>query len=230
MELKYYLRGLGIGIAMTAIIMGIALSGKGKMTDEDIIARAKELGMVENTVLLDGTDEDADAAAADNVGGTGQDIAELPQEDNVTDDSTATDQDDVTAIGNTEQDQDDVTATDGTEADSNDTASDVDTATNQGDVTIGSTEADSETDSETRSDNADEAITSAALKTITIKGGDGSYTVAKKLEDVGVVTSASNFDTFLCEHGYDKRLRTGTFSIPADASDEQIARIVTGAE
>ncbi len=53
MERKYYLRGLGIGIVMTAIIMGIALSGNHKMTDEEIIARAKELGMVEDTYLSD---------------------------------------------------------------------------------------------------------------------------------------------------------------------------------
>ena len=39
MERKYYLRGLGIGIVMTAIIMGIALSGNHKMTDEEIQER-----------------------------------------------------------------------------------------------------------------------------------------------------------------------------------------------
>lgn len=223
MELKYYLRGLGIGIAMTAIIMGIALSGKRTMTDEEIVARAKELGLVENTVLLNDTDDDAAQVDADDVNEIGQSIEQQPQEN------------DTAAIGGTEQDQDDTAAADGMEADpddavSDDVNSDEDTATGQDDVTIGSTEADSATDSETESGNANEAITSAALKTITIKGGEGSYTVAKKLEDVGVVTSAANFDTFLCEHGYDKRLRTGTFSIPADASDEQIARIITGAE
>lgn len=50
MKLKYYLRGLGIGILVTAVIMGIA-SGKRKMTDEEVRARARELGMVESTVL-----------------------------------------------------------------------------------------------------------------------------------------------------------------------------------
>lgn len=228
MELKYYLRGLGIGIAMTAIIMGIALSGKRTMTDEEIIARAKELGMVENTVLLNATD-DAAQEDADDVSGIGQDIAEQPQEDDVAG-STAPDQDDAAAIGSTEQDRDDMAAVDDTEADPDDMTPDEDTAPDRDDVADDSAEEDGETDSETESDNANETITSAALKTITIKGGEGSYTVAKKLEDVGVVTSAANFDTFLCEHGYDKRLRTGTFSIPADASDEQIARIITGAE
>ena len=60
MERKYYLRGLGLGIVMTAIIMGVALSGNKTMTDEEIIARAKELGMVENTVLSDSDNESDD--------------------------------------------------------------------------------------------------------------------------------------------------------------------------
>lgn len=48
MKLKYYLRGLGIGIICTAIIMGIALSGNKKetMTDTEIIERARLMGMV----------------------------------------------------------------------------------------------------------------------------------------------------------------------------------------
>lgn len=47
MKLKYYLRGLGIGILVTTIILMIAFSGhKADISDEEIIARAKALGMV----------------------------------------------------------------------------------------------------------------------------------------------------------------------------------------
>ena len=47
MKLKYYLRGLGIGIIITTIILMIAHSGYTKeLTDEEIIARAEKLGMV----------------------------------------------------------------------------------------------------------------------------------------------------------------------------------------
>ena len=48
MKLKYYLRGLGVGIICTAIIMGIALSGNKKetLTDAEVIERARLLGMV----------------------------------------------------------------------------------------------------------------------------------------------------------------------------------------
>lgn len=48
MKLKYYLRGLGIGVIVTTLILMIAFSlhrGDG-LTDEEIVARAKELGMV----------------------------------------------------------------------------------------------------------------------------------------------------------------------------------------
>ena len=65
---------------------------------------------------------------------------------------------------------------------------------------------------------------------VTIGSGDGSYAVSKKLADVGAISSPGNFDTFLCENGYDKKIRPGTYTIPADASDEQMARIITGAE
>ena len=45
MKLKYYLRGLGIGIILTTIILSIAFSDR-NLTDEQIIEKAKSLGMV----------------------------------------------------------------------------------------------------------------------------------------------------------------------------------------
>ncbi len=47
MKLKYYLRGLGIGIIVTTLILTISFNTKRKMTDEEVINRAKQLGMVE---------------------------------------------------------------------------------------------------------------------------------------------------------------------------------------
>lgn len=218
MERKFYLRGLGIGIVVTAVIMGIALSGDKAMTDNEIIARAKELGMVENTVLSnqpDGEEAQNDAEetqedanhAADEHSTAEQDIADQTQDDE------AAEQNDVITVDDTEEDKEEETVPD-TDTDNRE-PEDNDDETEQDD----SVATDDETDS---GDNID--------KVITINSGEGSYTVAKKLADVGVITSAENFDNFLCENGYDKRLRTGTFNIPANASDEQIARIVTGRE
>lgn len=48
MKLKYYMRGVGIGVFVTTIILVIAFSFVGNnMSDEEIIDKAKKLGMVE---------------------------------------------------------------------------------------------------------------------------------------------------------------------------------------
>ena len=56
MKLKYYLRGLGIGMAVTALILGISFSGRQgqeaqTLTDEQIRERASELGMMDSSKL-----------------------------------------------------------------------------------------------------------------------------------------------------------------------------------
>ncbi len=63
MKLKYYLRGMGIGIILTAIVMGFALGGrKAALSDAEIIQRAKLLGMVEGDTgpLLDTQNEETE--------------------------------------------------------------------------------------------------------------------------------------------------------------------------
>ena len=83
MGLRYYLRGLGLGIIITAILMIVSSGGKkAEMTDAQIIARAKELGMVDGVLTeLPGEeqteqgDEGADAEqtpAADHGGNDGK--------------------------------------------------------------------------------------------------------------------------------------------------------------
>lgn len=47
MKLKYYLRGLAIGIMITTIILMIGYArNKNTLSDDEIIARAKQLGMI----------------------------------------------------------------------------------------------------------------------------------------------------------------------------------------
>jgi hypothetical protein len=46
-KLKYYLRGLGIGIIVTTLVLMVAFSGKKeKLSDQEIMQRAEQLGMV----------------------------------------------------------------------------------------------------------------------------------------------------------------------------------------
>ena len=63
MKLKYYLRGLGIGILVTAAILTIVYHTKGSMSDSQIMKRAEQLGMVmasteEDTLFAQTTQDD----------------------------------------------------------------------------------------------------------------------------------------------------------------------------
>lgn len=225
MEKKYYFRGLGLGIIVTAVIMGIALSGsrQGQMTDEEIIARAKKLGMIEDTSLLASSDSEENEDEAEE--------AEEQKNEKAADSETVKPPvklDVAVAEPKPEEKP---------EADNESSANakpEADTGGSADTKPVSETKPASDTNEMTKQDDdateTTSSTTSAAAKSVTIVSGDGSYTVAKKLAEAGVVNSAASFDTFLCQNGYDKRLRTGTFQIPANASDEQIARIVTGQE
>lgn len=237
MEKKYYFRGLGLGIIVTALIMGIALS-RGttrEMTDAEIIARAKELGMTENARLVEPSETDENqeetepSAERETVTEpVKKDVAVAqPKEDvgePLGDGKESSKEQPVDQVESKPQEtpaaQDDV-ASDHTaqnkkpETDTNEmTKQDEDTGEEETPPTEESPE------------NMSSQQTASAVS-ITIVSGDGSYTVAKKLEEAGAVLSASDYDDYLCQNGYDKRLRTGTFRIPKGASNEQIARIVT---
>ena len=63
MKLKYYLRGIGLGVVLTAIIMGFALGARNApVSDAEVIEKAKGLGMVEGGVLSDYSDEGGSTA------------------------------------------------------------------------------------------------------------------------------------------------------------------------
>jgi len=233
MEKKYYLRGLGLGIVVTAIIMGIALPHSTKtreMTDDEVIARAKELGMTEDTRLLEPTEEEpeeADAAEAQEAP-VKKDIAVKAEAEAQKKDTAAADisvQID-TADGTEQKPTVDTPAP--VQTTTSATSSKAEPKRDTNEMTKQDDDANAESAESEEEEEEEERNTKSITKSITIASGDGSYTVAKKLEEAGVVSSASAYDTYLCGHGYDKRLRPGTFQIPAGATDEQIAKIVTG--
>lgn len=236
MEKKYYFRGLGLGMIVTAVIMGIALSGgtkKREMTDEEVIARAKELGMIEDTRLLEPSDEeekepeDGETAADTPVK---KDVAVKPEAEQKPTVDTPEPVQTPTSVSPAEtkpaQETTPAAGAEKPKADTNEMNKQDDDGES---AQVKAEEDETEKSSSAGTEESGGASTpSSGTKSVTIVGGDSSYTIAKKLEAAGVVSSASSYDTYLCEHGYDKKLRAGTFQIPAGATEEQIAKIVTG--
>ena len=201
MNLKYYLRGLGVGIVVTALIMGISLGGKKEsLSNEEIKTRAKELGMVEASTTL--ADELTEA----------EELPEMEEQQDLAEPSPVMQQE-------TPQPTLQPTPQPTPEPTPEPTAEPLQEPTGQP-----ANQSSESEDPEAISKENKESIT------IEVNKGDGSFTVCKRLEDVGLIASATSFDTFLCENGYDKRIRAGVVEIPADADPEQIARILNGVE
>lgn len=200
MNLKYYLRGLGTGILVTAILMGIALGGKKEtLSDNEIRERARALGMTEESTRL------ADVATAS------------PGEEETTEpDASATPEVEATAEP-TEEPAAEATA----EPDAS--------ATPEAEATAEPTE---EAAAEPTEEPTPEATPESADGTITIQvdTGDDSYAVCQKLEEAGLILSASDFNRYLYDNGYDKRINVGTYEIPEGTGSEQIAKIIARME
>lgn len=75
MKRKYYLRGVGVGILFATIILFIAYSAMGRkaMSDEEVMKRAEELGMVKAGSLLDSLNRSSEDSTDNSVGDSSTD-------------------------------------------------------------------------------------------------------------------------------------------------------------
>ncbi len=201
MKLKYYLRGLGIGIFVSVLIVGLT-SGRQKMTDEEVIARAKELGMVESMVLSDMNSGQGTVDVSE-----GEPMATKPEE---------------TKPEETEPEETEPVETEPEETEPEETEPE--------ETEPVETEPEETEPEETKpiEDATEPSVPLGETITITIRSGESSVTVSKNLEAAGLIENASAYDRFLCENGYDRKIRVGTYEIPVGASEEEIAEIIAG--
>lgn len=209
MRMKYYLRGMGIGIMGTVLIFMVALIFyKPNLSDADVIKRAEALGMV--MVGDEGTISEAQDSASES--------------------------DDVLHFGDEEQAQDTSSNVDPVANNDSATSSDTPAMTEKPQYTVPLSE-DTEDSSADASDDGtgtgsaasagnSSATTSKAGK-ITIAGGDSSETISRKLASADLIDDADEFNSYLVQHGYDRTLQNGEFSIPEGSSYEDISRIIT---
>lgn len=247
MNLRYYLRGLGIGIFVTALIMGVSVkSHPQKMSESEIRAEAAKLGMVDGTTVLQQAtteqDEESDMEVAEE---SEEDEHTVSVNDVTTEEQTEIDD-------SSEELESETQSSDVKETNENEEEEKVDESQAEEESNVDEAQVSDETNSNEEQDasdtNTDEepsedkeaeeqpdenkqgtdsVETAKQAVTVTIYPGEGSLAVARRLESLGAVENAMVFDKFLCRNGYDTRIRVGNFSIPADASNETIARIIT---
>lgn len=208
MKLKYYLRGLGIGILITTVILSLAGIGRKNMTDEEVVKRAKELGMVESTLLSDLPDQ----TKAEEVRPT---EPETPEPETSLQPETS--EQEISA---------EPEAGPGPETSEPETLEpEVSPEPEESASTLETPVAPEETPVSPEDGNPD--TPAGETVTLVIGRGENSTTVSKNLQKAGIVEDAAAFDRFLCNNGYDKKIITGTYEIPYGASEEEIAKIIT---
>ena len=228
--MKYYLRGLGVGIVVTSLILGIGLgSRKETLSNEEIKERARTLGMVEESITVAEAaaqkEEEAqekvttDPVPEENAEGDAETIVSAEPE--VSSEPAVS----VSAAPETSEEPK-VSAASEPEASEEPNASAASEPEASAEPEAGATP---EAGVKPVADEAEEDSGTAPAKEIvdiTINPGEGSYVISQKLEQSGLVDDATEYDAYLCDNGYHTKLRAGVHKIPMGSTREEIAKLL----
>lgn len=197
MRLKYYLRGVGIGIIFATLVMTVSsLVHKYNISDEYIIREARKLGMVmkdeqKNDGLWAG--EDTEENSTDESGNT--------QNSQATEDSQSTED---TQVAGSE--------TVPSESESESTAPVEPEPPAEPEPPV---EPEPPAESET-----------VEYVTVVIESGDYARQVAEKVRDAGLIQDAEDFRKYIGTMGYGQSMHPGTYYIPVGSDYEEICQIL----
>ena len=252
MKLSYYMRGLGTGIVVTALIMGIAMrnSNPVALTDAEIKAAAEKLGMVESSSLKlsdlpaasgegnrgepgggssqpGGPEESKGSESGEPGGGSSQ--PEVPEESKGSESGEP---------GGGSSQPEGPEESEGSEPGEPGGGSSQPEGPEGGGQTSGAGAAEDAGTSgpggdsqgiPATGDGADGQTASGQGETVTVtvNRGTGSRAICNRLEELGLIEDARDFDQYLIDNGYSKRISVGTYEIETGADWETIAKIIT---
>ena len=245
---RYYLRGIGVGIIVCALILIISrINTPADISDEEIITRARALGMVETGELT------LTGGALGESGVSSQDteperfpVVSDPEPafqtgEGNTDDRPGDGQQDTAPISDPvadEQGSNDQNADNDQTSGQPSAVQDTDEGNADNDQTSGQPLAGQDTDegnagddqatvqpSEDQPSAGQEALGDYAV--LTVERGNSSNVVADKLQRLGIIEDSRDFDKYLVDNGYATRISVGTFQIPYGSSYEFIAKTIT---
>ena len=239
MKLRMYLRGLGLGMILTALVLSFGMkSDKKTMSDAEIRAKAKELGMVDDSATLKDTsaeevkEEPAEKAPVEEKAPAAEESESIPEKKA---EEAETVQE---AVEETEAEESEAEKKKAEEAEKKKAEEEAaKKAAEEAEKKKAEEEAAKKAAEEAEKKKAEEEAVKKAAKeaekktskgySLRIEKGYSSDKVARILEDAGVVGSAASFDKYLCSNGYDHRISVGTYQIPAGADYAAIAKLIT---
>lgn len=219
MRLKYFLRGVGIGILVTTIILTITHASERRMSDSEVIDRAIELGMsfsASHSGQQSGTEE-----ASPDESSTGQETSG----DDVTDDLQNETE---TEPGSQSPSETVSESTSNGEASTGKVSEAVTGMTTQA-ITETTETTETTTELTTGNDNAGSAagvMNNEVTCTINITKGMSSRTVCDMLKQNGIIEDAADFDRYLIKTGYDDKIRVGEVEVNSGMTYEELTALL----
>ena len=214
MKRKYYLRGLGFGILITAIVFSIA--GPKELSDEDIINRATELGYVKEESssigIKDLLNKETPAPTKSIYS------VEVPGAENTTV-PTPTEEPMVTitlAPTPTEMPEDVPTPTPEPIVLPTPTATPAPTNTPVPTATP--------TVTPVPTKNPEQGITA----TIVVEPGNSASMVCRQMQEKGIVKDANDFRSYLVRNNLTDYINIGTYSMSSEMSYQELAKMLSG--
>jgi hypothetical protein len=241
MKLKYMLRGLGIGVVVTAAIMGAyTRSAVSEAKAQARVAVLQEYGFGEEPTLV-GEEE---TQSNDETESQTQETVPIIVRDEVIESEVESVIESAKAaeVGKSEvETESELKSESESESKSEpESTSEVKSKTSKKETESESKETESkesksssESEAESKSASVPDHIDASDVVVvpenieISVVGGDDSGKVSRKLYNAGIVDSASEFDAFLMQHGYDKKISVGTKTININDTWQEIAEKLT---
>ena len=238
MKLKYYIRTLGLGIFVTALLMGFAttpkskedvnLDGSSEVLSNQVLSEvasttedSKETQ--ENTEEVNENKDQPESELKNETGNESKSESEESKDETI---SVAENQPESESTSESEYQQEGES-----ESQSEGVANKESENLSERESKPQETEENS-TGESIENERPDQEETSPevteSFASLEIRRGDSSDKVSRKLQELGLIEDAKSFDRYLCDKGYDKRISVGSYSIPRNSSEEEIALIISG--
>lgn len=181
MKSKWFLRGLGVGIVVTALLLCVTYRSSSENTN--VIKQARELGMVfpkEETTDIKAEAEKMAQEVKDNP--VSKPAVSAVSKSAVSADTKVPDEKDKKAKKKLE---------------------------------------------DSKKDIKNASAFQKGKTTFVVRSGLYSSSVSREMEEEGIIDDADEFNAYLINKGYGKRVRSGTYKIPEGADFDTIAKIIT---
>ena len=249
MKLKYLIRGIGIGVFSAGLVALIVSLTAGKMSDEKILERARQLGYEDRNVVIqeirneDGPVKLTDQTPANSTKDTSEkNIATEVFPDGVENSestSQVTSEDKKAEEEAKKAEEEKKAAEEAKKLEEEKKKAEEEAKKAEEEKKKAEEEAKKAEEEKKKAEEAKKAEeekkkaeeeakkqsqATGETVTITVKSGQFSETVAKMCETAGLVDSAAKFDDFMCKNGSSGRISVGDHKIAKGSSYEEIAK------